>query len=357
MTAVDNDSTVDVHEDASAHNDGHSIWARLGAEFTGSLLICFAIYMASSFGVVFYGYNLAFLVVATGVVYAAMTAIFARISGAQFNPAVTVAAMLTSKVRVLDGVFMIIAQVLGGLVAGAVFSFMIPSSQTVQKSQWTMMAINGYDVNSLSYSNMSQYGLSYSVTMAIIVELLASVIVVAAAMMTLKKNGHATRSATLTMGVAYAAAAAMALPITGASVNPVRATGIAIFASHDGANAQTVNPLSQLWVFWVTAILAAAIVALVMIIAQLAHSRENNGDEMDVDAAEAAMAQGDEADHNEDGIEATADVTTDQLDPTVDVFSNQHGADYHDAPDAHMTMETTTVTTSVDETDGEVQQR
>lgn len=343
MTAVDNDSTVDVREDVAVQNDGHSIWARLGAEFVGSLLICFAIYMVSSFGVVNFGLNLAFLVVATGVVYGAMTSIFARVSGAQFNPAVTVAAMLTSKTRVRDGVFYIIAQVLGGLVAGALFVFLIPSSDTVSKSQWTMMAINGYDVNSLTYASLSQYGLTYGVSMAIVVELLASIIVVAAAMTTLKRSGRATRSAAVTMGVAYAAAAAMAAPITGASINPMRATGVAVFAQHE-EGAHTVNPLSQLWVFWVTAILAAAIVALVMIVAQLAHSRAANGDEMDVDVAEAAMAQGDESDHAEQDADIAA--------PDVDVLEEQSESVELDEPQTPVDD-----AGSVDEADGEVQQR
>ncbi|PLS28193.1 glycerol transporter [Bifidobacterium anseris] len=343
MTAVDNDSTVDVREDMAVQNDGHSIWARLGAEFVGSLLICFAIYMVSSFGVVNFGLNLAFLVVATGVVYGAMTSIFARVSGAQFNPAVTVAAMLTSKTRVRDGVFYIIAQVLGGLVAGALFVFLIPSSDTVSKSQWTMMAINGYDVNSLTYASLSQYGLTYGVSMAIVVELLASIIVVAAAMTTLKRSGRATRSAAVTMGVAYAAAAAMAAPITGASINPMRATGVAVFAQHEEGS-HTVNPLSQLWVFWVTAILAAAIVALVMIVAQLAHSRAANGDEMDVDVAEAAMAQGDESDHAEQDADIAA--------PDVDVLEEQSESAELDEPQTPVDD-----AGSVDEADGEVQQR
>lgn len=343
MTAVDNDSTVDVREDMVVQNDGHSIWARLGAEFVGSLLICFAIYMVSSFGVVNFGLNLAFLVVATGVVYGAMTSIFARVSGAQFNPAVTVAAMLTSKTRVRDGVFYIIAQVLGGLVAGALFVFLIPSSDTVSKSQWTMMAINGYDVNSLTYASLSQYGLTYGVSMAIVVELLASIIVVAAAMTTLKRSGRATRSAAVTMGVAYAAAAAMAAPITGASINPMRATGVAVFAQHEEGS-HTVNPLSQLWVFWVTAILAAAIVALVMIVAQLAHSRAANGDEMDVDVAEAAMAQGDESDHAEQDADIAA--------PDVDVLEEQSESAELDEPQTPVDD-----AGSVDEADGEVQQR
>ena len=72
------------------------------AEFAGSLLICFSIYIMCSFGSAFYNVNLAYIALGTGVVYAAMTAIFAKVSGAQFNPAITVAAMLTSKTRAED---------------------------------------------------------------------------------------------------------------------------------------------------------------------------------------------------------------------------------------------------------------
>ena len=55
--------------------------------------------------------------------YAAATLIFGTISGAQFNPAVLVAAMLSGKTHVLDGVLDIIAQVLGGIGAGAAIRF------------------------------------------------------------------------------------------------------------------------------------------------------------------------------------------------------------------------------------------
>ncbi len=130
-------------------------------------------------------------------------------------------------------------------------------------------------------------GLTYSVAMAIVIELIASIIVVAAAMQSMKRDGAPTRQHTLIMGLAYAAATAMAYPITGAAVNPLRPTGIAVFASNKSL---TVNPLSQLWVFWVSSILAAALVALVMIVAQLLSNRSAGKDGSD-DVAEAAMVE------------------------------------------------------------------
>ena len=66
---------------------------RVCAELAGSFLLCFAIYAFSTWGSAVYGVNVVFMAVATGLAYAVVTAIFSRISGGQFNPAVTVAAV------------------------------------------------------------------------------------------------------------------------------------------------------------------------------------------------------------------------------------------------------------------------
>ncbi|KFI62965.1 MIP/aquaporin family protein [Bifidobacterium cuniculi] len=279
MTAVETNATPST-------KPAHGLWARLGAEFVGSLFICFAIYIMSTFGTLFFSVNLAYLALGAGVVYAAVTAIFGKISGGQFNPAVTVAAMLTSKTKVLEGFGYIVAQVLGAICAGGLLSFMLPTADAVPSSQWYMLAVNGFDQGSLSYMYLNQYGMTYGIAMAIIIELIASAIVVAAALQSMKGDGSPTRSHTVTMGLAYAAATAMAFPVTNGAVNPIRATGIAIFAQGKGLE---VEPLAQLWVFWVSSILAAALVALVIIVAQLLASNKDEGETSDV--AEAAMLE------------------------------------------------------------------
>lgn len=289
MTAIEQNSVIRT-------KNSHSIWARLGAEFAGSLLICFAIYMMCTVGTVFYNINMSFIALGTGVVYAAMTAIFAKISGGQFNPAITLAAMLTSKTKVGEGIGYIIAQVIGALCAGGLFRMLLPTSEYLPVSQWLTLTVNGYDQGTYLYTSLSQMGLTYSLTMAMVVEVLASIIVIAAAMQTMKSNGSATRSHAITMGIAYAAATAFTFPITGAAINPARATGIAVASIGSGL---TVNPLKQVWVFWVSAILAAAIVALVIIVAQLLRSKKG----ADIDPAEAVMLnQEDQAELAQDEV-------------------------------------------------------
>lgn len=133
---------------------------RVGAELVGSFIICFAIYAICSLGSAVYGINMAFIALLTGIVYAAVTVIFGSISGAQFNPAVSVAAMLTGKTHVLDGILYIIAQVLGGIGAGAAIRFLLPTSEQVTFKIWMTPTVNGFDKNSVSYSTLGNYGVT-----------------------------------------------------------------------------------------------------------------------------------------------------------------------------------------------------
>lgn len=87
---------------------------RVCAELAGSFLLCFAIYAFSTWGSAVYGINIVFFALATGLAYAAVTAIFSRVSGGQLNPAITVASVLVSKTKILDGILYVIAQVIGG---------------------------------------------------------------------------------------------------------------------------------------------------------------------------------------------------------------------------------------------------
>ena len=245
---------------------------RVGAELVGSFIVCFAIYSICTLGSAIYGVNMAFIALLTGLVYAAATVIFGKISGAQLNPAVSVAAMLTGRTGVLDGVLYIIAQVLGGIGAGAAIRFLLPTSEQVTLKIWMTPVINGFDKNSVSYATLGNYGVSFSITLAIAVELVAGIVIIAAALNTTDESGKPSTNHASAMGLAYGFGAAIAYPVTGAALNPARATGIAIFAQNQGLSEQ---PLQQLWVFWICPILAAAIVALVTIVAAMIGASKN----------------------------------------------------------------------------------
>ena len=230
---------------------------RVCAELAGSFLLCFAIYAFSTWGSAVYGINIVFFALATGLAYAAVTAIFSRVSGGQLNPAITVASVLVSKTKILDGILYVIAQVIGAIAAGFAVVKLLPTSEQVAAKVWLTPAVNGFENGSVSYSLLTQYGITFSITLAI---------VVATAMSSLGDHGESSDRHVIAMGLAYGLATAISYPVTGAGLNPARSTGIALAAMNEGL---TQNPLQQLWVFWISPVLAAAVVALVMIIAQM----------------------------------------------------------------------------------------
>ena len=109
------------------------------------------------------------------------------------------------------------------------------------------------------------------------------------------------------MGFAYGVGAAITYPVTGAALNPARATGIAIFAQNQGLSQE---PLQQLWVFWICPILAAAVVALAAIVVSIIGAKKiASKSEQDFEAIENAMD--DDASGDADGHEGEQDEQSD----------------------------------------------
>ncbi|WEV71715.1 aquaporin [Bifidobacterium sp. ESL0790] len=305
----------------SQHNGGKGrnvpkMFSAAGGEFVGSFFIFVAIYMVSALSPALYGPSIFLIAIATGLAYAVMTVVFGKLSGGQFNPAVTLAAMLTYKTKFLDGVLYIVAQILGGIAAGGVVKLIIPTSQTATAKMWFANAVNGFAKGSISDTQLANAKVTFGVWLAIAVEVIAVAIIVAVAMRTLDEDGKATSASALAMGAAYALGVTFTYPITGASLNPARSTGIALFTMKSGL---AVNPVSQLWLFWICPILAAAVVALVLILGQLISDKL---------ADKANMQVADVADFGAEEVPAEAQA---QFDEAINVAENNEAPGNDDA--------------------------
>jgi aquaporin Z len=189
-------------------------------------------------GVGYLGVSLAFgLTVLTGV-YA-----FGAISGGHFNPAVTLGAALARRMewKALPGYW--IAQVIGGLIGGAVIYYVAIGKQGFTATGH--MAANGYGEHS-----PAGYSLAAVILAEIIVTAMFVFVIVGST------DERAPRGfAGVSIGLALALANLVAIPISNASINPARSTGVAFFHG-EGAPA-------QLWVFWVAPLIGGAVAGLV----------------------------------------------------------------------------------------------
>lgn len=237
------------------------------AELAGTFLAVTTVLFGGAWGSVS-GASLVVLILASFFGYGIAAALFGRISGGHFNPAVTLAAALSGRIGWLDALCYVIAQVIGGIAAAALLLPIFPEvadamSQASQQSQTRMSDSVLWQIVVNRYGT-SQIHVSSTIQMAIIVEFLGSLIAVAAVVSVIRVDGTMSHLGAAISGFGYAAGAVVTGMVTGAGLNPARSTGAAIFAQVRGVK----DALSQLWIFWLVPLLAGAIVGLILAIAQ-----------------------------------------------------------------------------------------
>jgi len=215
--------------------------AKLTAEFLGTFWLvfggCGSAVLAAAFpevGIGLAGVSLAFgLTVLTGA-YA-----LGPISGAHFNPAVTVGLWAGGRFPASDILPYIVAQVVGGVVAAAVLYVIASGAEGFSVAGG--FAANGYGEHSPG---------GYSLVAAIVSELVMTFMFLIVILGATHKRAP-VGFAGLAIGLALTLIHLVSIPVTNTSVNPARSTGPAVFVG-DWA-------LAQLWLFWVVPIVGAAL--------------------------------------------------------------------------------------------------
>lgn len=222
---------------------------KLAAEFLGTFWLvlggCGSAVLAAHFGgdsnplgIGFHGVALAFgLTVLTGA-YA-----FGHISGAHFNPAVSVGLWAGGRFPISELVPYIVAQVAGGILAAWILLLIASGSAgfAIDPTAAGAFATNGFDA-------LSPGG--YSMTAALLCEVVLTAMFVVVIMGA--THGRAPAGfAPIAIGLALTLIHLISIPVTNTSVNPARSTAVALFA---GSGA-----LGQLWLFWVAPIVGAII--------------------------------------------------------------------------------------------------
>jgi aquaporin Z len=273
------------------------------AEFVGTFFVVFVLLGAASWTLIGSGGTVYSTALAAVVAYGVAALTFGKVSGGHFNPAVTLTAALVGKLKWIDALVYVIAQVVAGIAAAAILLPLIPllptSSSLTEKSWWGFM-VNGFGQNSPIYLNSQ---VNISMQFAIVVELIGSLIVVSAVVSAMRDNGAPSKKFALTSAFAYGAATFITAPIDGASLNPARSTGAAIFAQIKGMS----SSISQLWVFWVVPLLAGAIVGLVIVLTKTAQHSTPSLDQASPFGSAAASSDADYADA--DAVADEADLT------------------------------------------------
>lgn len=198
---------------------------------------CGSAVLAAAFpqvGIGLLGVSLAF-----GLTVVTMAYAIGHISGAHLNPAVTIGLTAGGRFPAVDIVPYVIAQVVGGILAGGVLYVIASGAPGFELAKG--FASNGYAEHSPGGYNLT----AGFVTEVVMTAMFLFVIMGAT-------HGKAPVGfAGLAIGLALTLIHLVSIPVTNTSVNPARSTGVAVYV---GGWA-----VAQLWLFWVAPILGGII--------------------------------------------------------------------------------------------------
>jgi aquaporin Z len=186
-----------------------------------------------------------------GFILLALAYVFGEVSGGHFNPAVTLSMALSRRMPLKDVVPYLVAQIMGGIVGiGVVAGIARGSDASWASAQSISLGSQCYTCGPLSYSMGSVFLLEMALTFVFILVI---------QMITRPETG-AKNLAPIGIGLTLAVTNLVAIPVDGASMNPVRSFSPALVS---WASWGQTTPIDQSWIFWVAPIVGGLLAAVV----------------------------------------------------------------------------------------------
>ncbi len=221
-----------------------SISRRAVAEFVGTFWLvlggCGTAVLAAKFPEV--GVGLVGVALAFGLTVLTMAYAIGHISGCHLNPAVTLGLWAGKRIPGKDVLPYIVAQVVGGIVAGGVL-YLIASGKA------GFSVSGGFANNGFGEHSPGGYALGACLLTEVVMTFMFLVIIMGAT----DKRAPAG-FAPIAIGLGLTLIHLISIPVTNTSVNPARSTGVALFGPGWA--------VSQLWLFWLAPLVGAALAGL-----------------------------------------------------------------------------------------------
>ncbi len=154
---------------------------------------------------------------ASGLVIAVMSVAFSHVSGAHFNPAVTIGLWITKRMSTMEVLGYWIAQMLGGIVAAFCLKAIVPREDAWQP------VLGGTPDLVRDFTRLPAMGLEALITFFLVLVYFAT---------TSEDNVDSRSLSSFAVGLVYTIGILVAAPFTGAALNPARAFGPALASTH-----------------------------------------------------------------------------------------------------------------------------
>jgi len=175
---------------------------------------------------------------ASGLAIAVMSMAFSHVSGAHFNPAVTIGFWITKRMSTMEVLGYWIAQMLGGVVAAFCLKAILPREDAWQP------VLGGTPDLVRDFTRLPAMGLEALITFFLVLIYFAT---------TSEDNLDSRSLSGLAVGFVYTIGILVAAPFTGAVLNPARSFGPALASTH----------WSNQGVYWVGPIAGGCVAGLI----------------------------------------------------------------------------------------------
>ena len=221
----------------------YKLHQKLLAEFLATTLfvfgvICYNIYYGGLEGIL-----------GTSAIGGVMIYIFGRVSGAHFNPAISLALFIRQKLSAMEFGLYVLVQILGSFIACLLFVL-------VRRGKFNMMA--GTEAGLGVYDGEDKDGWTY--VGALIMEIILTFILIMFILASCERDNYLGPSLGLAFALVLLACSVAGAAVSGASMNPARSLGPAFIQLFDG---EYKNPIKQIWIYIVGPFVGAIIAAFV----------------------------------------------------------------------------------------------
>lgn len=197
---------------------------------------------------------------AFGLTYICLYYSLRNISGAHLNPAISFAYYLQKKMTLKEMIVYMVSQFLGSAIGAGFLELLFYDANL--------------NFNTLGATMINQGMINYDtlgIFIAFFMETFFSFIFVLIVLLVQDFNKHKSVDG-IVIGLAYAVVQFLGFSITGASINPARSFGPAMFAMINGQYL----PAEQLWLYLVAPLVGALIACIIGSIIKLGYKENNN---------------------------------------------------------------------------------
>jgi aquaporin Z len=231
----------------------------VGQKFLSEFIGCFfLLFIGSGVGVYTNG-DIVPVVLANGFVVGALIYIFGRISGAHFNPSVSIPMYLAGKITLLELLYYTIAQLSGGFLG----SLFVALCNKAKFDKLSSTKIGDYLINYGSDNPDENKDIDFwSYESAFLCEMFLTFLLVMVVFASTVKKNNFNNLTGLIIGVTLIMLIFTGFYLTGGSMNPVRSIPPAVYEAVFGGKTKAIK---QIWIYIVAPIVGGILASIVSI--------------------------------------------------------------------------------------------